>query len=198
MIKGVINVSGKAGSGKDTFADMLKTELEQKGYKVCRVNYADYLKYILTKFFNWDGQKDEKGRKMLQTIGTDVIRKRNPDFWVEIVAYTIQYLSDYFDFVICGDCRFPNENDYWVEQWSSISPFDSAVKQVFSINITRLNFETKLTTEQLQHSSENAMKDYVFDYEVLNDTLEGLKETAQAITEDILNHYVYIKPAEQL
>ena len=36
-----ITISGKAGHGKDTFAENLKKNLEAKGYRVCVFHYAD-------------------------------------------------------------------------------------------------------------------------------------------------------------
>lgn len=185
MIKGIINISGLAGSGKDTFADMLKLEFQKQDFKVLRINYADYLKFICQKYFDWDGNKDEAGRSLLQKVGTDIVRRNNPDFWVELVAYTALQFGDYFDFVICGDCRFPNENNYWIEEVEAIT---------YTINIVRPDLETKLTPEQTQHASETSMQDYPFNYTVMNTgTLEELQNSAETVVQNILSEYIYIK-----
>ena len=74
----VIMISGKAESGKDFTASILKEELEKKGRKILIVHYADYLKFIAKEYFGWDGVKDEKGRNIF------AYRKRSSS--VEVVV----------------------------------------------------------------------------------------------------------------
>ena len=81
----LILISGKAGHGKDTLAGYLKAVMEEDDKKVLIVHYGDLLKYICKQFFGWDGNKDEKGRTLLQHVGTDVIRKMQPNYWVDFV-----------------------------------------------------------------------------------------------------------------
>ena len=76
----VILISGKARHGKDTLAGMMKEELERKSKRVLIAHYADLLKFICKNFFGWNGEKDDNGRALLQRVGTDVIRKQNPDY----------------------------------------------------------------------------------------------------------------------
>ena len=178
MIKKVINISGKAGAGKDTFANMLQKTLEEKGKTVLRMSYADYLKYICTKLFAWDGQKDEKGRTLLQKVGTDIVREQDPDFWVRNVCDLAQLFDDFYDYVICADCRFPNENDFWQE-----AGFDT-----YTVKIVRPNYETSLDKEQLAHSSENSMENYNFDFQIINDTLEGLEVSVEVFALELLEN----------
>ena len=78
----VVLISGKAGHGKDTLADFIAMELKNRVQKVLIIHHGDLLKYMCRSYFNWDGKKDEHGRTLLQHIGTDVIRKQDPDFWV--------------------------------------------------------------------------------------------------------------------
>jgi tRNA uridine 5-carbamoylmethylation protein Kti12 len=84
-IKKIILISGKAGSGKDSTANILKQKLESKNNKVLITHMADLLKYIVKTYFNWNSEKDEVGRHILQYIGTDVIRKQNPNYWIDFV-----------------------------------------------------------------------------------------------------------------
>ena len=65
MSKKVILISGKARSGKDTLARVLKDYLKEQGKDVLVTHYADSLKYICETVFKWDGKKDEKGRQLL-------------------------------------------------------------------------------------------------------------------------------------
>lgn len=53
----IICISGKAQNGKDTSAAIFKVELEKLGKKVLVAHYADYLKFICTNYFMWNGKK---------------------------------------------------------------------------------------------------------------------------------------------
>ena len=161
----VILLSGKSGSGKDFVANIMKEKLEQKGNKVLVTHYADLLKYILKTFFDWDGQKDEHGRHLLQYVGTDVIRRQNPNYWVDFVKDIIIMFSNNWDYILIPDARFPNE----------ITRMFCSNFRTISIRITRLNYISKLTDEQQQHESETALDSYSFDYYMTNDgTLDGV------------------------
>ena len=84
----ILLVSAKAQHGKDSVAEIAKEQLELKGKKVLICHYADLLKYICKTFFDWDGNKDDKGRTLLQYVGTDVIRNKNhaPNYWVGFIV----------------------------------------------------------------------------------------------------------------
>lgn len=56
----VILISGKARSGKDSFANALSKILQSKDKKVLITHYADLLKYVCRQFFDWNGEKDEQ------------------------------------------------------------------------------------------------------------------------------------------
>lgn len=151
----IIALGGKARSGKDSAGLMIKNSLEDRGYKVVIVHYADYLKYILAKYYDWDGQKDERGRKLLQYMGTDKVRNRDPGFWVNTVIKLIKTVLDGdFDYVVIPDTRFPNEID---------GPKSDGLDTV-GVRIYRTDFESNLTSEQKAHISETALDDYKFDY----------------------------------
>ena len=121
----VITISGKAQNGKDTTAGFLKDALEADGYSVLITHYGDLLKYICQKFFNWNGEKDEKGRSLLQYVGTDVIRAKSPNYWADFIVNFFSMFQDEWDYVILPDCRFPNE--YELFKYSGIdTPWLSA------------------------------------------------------------------------
>ena len=161
----VILLSAKSGHGKDFIANIMKEKLEQKGNKVLITHYADLLKYILKTFFDWDGQKDEHGRHLLQYVGTDVIRKQNPNYWVNFVKDIITMFSNEWDYILIPDTRFPNEvTEMYCDNFRTIS-----------VRIRRINYTSKLTEEQQQHESETALDNYPFDYYMTNDgTLKGI------------------------
>jgi hypothetical protein len=72
-----ISISGLATSGKDTFADYL---LDKFPYR--KDHFARPLKDAASYWFGWDGQKDDKGRKLLQLLGTEVGRGYFNAIWL--------------------------------------------------------------------------------------------------------------------
>lgn len=168
----VFLISGKAQHGKDTLAGMLKEELDKINKKCLIVHYADLLKYLAKQYFDWDGKKDEKGRLILQQFGTDVVRKRDPDFWVDF-AIRFNWLLDFmgYEYIIIPDTRFPNE----IEKMQHV--FNCS-----TIRINRPNFDNGLTAKQKAHASETALDNYIFLYSVSNDKdFEKLHQAAVSI-----------------
>lgn len=162
----VILISGKAQNGKDTVAAYMREKLTEDKHRVLITHYADLLKYICRSYFGWDGVKDEKGRKMLQYVGTDVIRKENPSLWVDFVALMLKYFHENWDYVIIPDCRFPNE----------VSKMRDSGFDTLYLRVIRSNFASPLTEEQQKHPSETALDGYDTDYCIDNNgTLSELK-----------------------
>lgn len=172
----IILISGYAQNGKDSTANILKEFLEQDGQKVLITHFADLLKYICKTFFGWDGKKNEKGRQLLQYVGTDVIRKKNPSFWVRFIADILIMFEEHWDWVLIPDCRFPNE----IEVIKGL--FDT-----FTIRVNRLNFISPLTPEQQNHPSEIALDNYQFDYYI--DSESGLDN----LRKEVEKMYRYLK-----
>lgn len=162
----ILCLSGKAQHGKDTVATMLTDSLEGLGNKVLTIHYADLLKFICKTYLKWDGEKDERGRTLLQWVGTDNIRRKSPNYWVDNVIEILQFFPDEWDYVIIPDCRFPNEIHQMKEAFPTVH-----------IRVIRTNFESPLTEEQQHHESEVALDDESPDYSLLNEgTLDDLRE----------------------
>ena len=146
----VVLISGKAQSGKDTTAAIMKGYLESVyNRRVLITHYADLLKYICKAFFGWDGNKDERGRSLLQHVGTDVIRKHDPSFLSKFLIRIGTMFDDYWDYVIIPDVRFPNEISDW-----RLFGF-----KVLHVRIERPEFDNGLTDEQKMHQTETALDD---------------------------------------
>lgn len=154
----VIVLSGKARHGKTSTGELLKEALEADGYRVLITHYADLLKYVCKQFFGWDGVKDERGRSILQYVGTDVVRKQAPDFWVGFVSSILKLFYNNWDFVLIPDCRFPNE----------IQKLKSEGFYVTHLRVVREDFDNGLTEEQKQHPSETALDDVEPDAYIMN------------------------------
>lgn len=163
----VICISGKAQHGKDTSAKFLKDILEKNGQRVLITHYGDLVKYIATTFFGWNGVKDEAGRTILQTVGTERVRNKVPNYWVKFVSDILYLFPDEWDYVLIPDCRFPNEVDYLREHGLNVT----------HVRVRRDNFDNGLTDEQKNHPSETSLDDVKPDYIFVNDgTLEDLEK----------------------
>jgi hypothetical protein len=170
----VICISGKAQHGKDTFAKMLEEELLKKEKTVLIAHFADLVKYICKTIFGWDGEKDDKGRAILQYVGTDVVRKKNPNYWVKFIIDILTMFNTDWDYILIPDCRFPNEYELF-----KTSGLDASL-----IRVNRPNFESKLPKEQKEHISETALDNYPYDYLIDEDnTLEYLHKKANELSE---------------
>jgi dephospho-CoA kinase len=176
-VKNAIFLSGKAEAGKTTVANMLKKRLENTGNKVVLINFADYLKYVAKKYFNWDGSKNTNGRSLLQKIGTDIVRNRQPKFWAETVARFIDVFSEDFDYFITDDTRFIEE----------INCLKSYCLPSIAIRVKRLNFENHLTEKQRQHPSETSLDNYPFEYIIESES--GLNNLSKEVDKFINSYF---------
>lgn len=167
----VICISGKAESGKTTFSEILKRQLEQYHKRVLIIHYGDYLKFVAEKYFQWNGKKDEQGRQILQILGTEKARNNNPDIWVNVAAELIFALKPDYDFVLIPDSRFENEVEVMKQRGLN----------TISIRIERPAHKSKLTDEQKNHRSETSLDDFNFDYCLFNaGGLDQFNETVKA------------------
>lgn len=173
----IYTLSGKAEHGKNFTANIISSYYKEEYNKqVCQLANGDYLKF-LAKLAGWNGGKDEKGRKFLQEFGTEYIRNEiNDDFWVDEVIQQIDILSRYYDTFVITDTRFPNEIAKLEKRFG--------IENVVNIRVVRYDsigndfweeHKSNLTEEQLNHPSETALNDYIFDYVLVNHVgLEGM------------------------
>lgn len=177
----IITISGKARYGKDTTANQIKWQLEDRGCTVLITHYADVLKFICKNFFGWDGQKNEEGRTLLQYVGTDVVRKKNPNYWVEFMTSVLDMFPNEWDYVVIPDCRFPNEINDLKDRYN-----------VCSLVVDRgTDFDNGLSEEQKKHKSEVALDNYKFDYKIDNSgTLEELEEIVDKFLQKYLENEI--------
>lgn len=183
-MRGTIILSGKSGSGKDQVANFIKEEMAKHDKKVLIIHYADAVKWFCRDFLDWDGKKDEVGRTLLQTVGTNIVRTKHPNFWTGIVVGLIQAWEPYsnFDIAVIPDARFPNEVDISLQELSNS----------VSVRIERKNedgtpwINPLLTEDQRNHPSETSLDCYAFDYIIQNEEgLDTLRESAISILKDM-------------
>ena len=112
-------------------------------YKLSLIHiYGDLVKYVCKTFFGWDGKKDEKGRTLLQRVGTDKIRAVSPDYWVDFIVSILDIFCDEWDYVLIPDTRFPNEYEI----------YETYGMDAILLRVVRPNFVSPLTEEQQKHA----------------------------------------------
>jgi len=107
MDKLLIGLCGYAKVGKTTTCSELLSLIPNG--KI--LSFAEPVKQIATDSFGWDGLKDEKGRRLLQLIGTDVGRSYNPNIWVDMWKSKVRILLSTETSILVDDVRFQNEVD---------------------------------------------------------------------------------------
>lgn len=163
----VVAISGKAESGKDTIAKEIKYLLEEQNYKVMIIHFADVLKFVCRQYFDWDGQKDDYGRSLLQQVGTEMREKNNPNMWVNITKELIRGIGAEFDWVLVPDTRFKEEINMLNEYFDCTS-IRVLRQDIDSYGISHVHINN-LTDEQRAHKSERDLDDYKFDLFITND-----------------------------
>lgn len=157
-MKQLIAISGKAQHGKDTTGAYIAQKLTEDGHRVIVAHYADLVKYVCKTFFGWDGQKDEAGRHLLQYVGTDVVRRQDPNYWVDFIIRIVSFFGENWDYIIIPDTRFPNE----------IERLRESGLPVTHIRVVRPDFVSPLTEEQQKHPSETSLDNYPADAYIIN------------------------------
>ena len=181
-----IGVSGKARSGKDTFAEMLATELNREAYPpYVMMAFANELKLRCQAAFDltweqlWGNDKeieDERypkpdgagfwtTREIMQNYGA-FYRSIDGQFWIKNL-FKVAEEKDYTN-VIVTDVRYVNEADFIADRGG------------FIIRVER---EDKDRIHNIEHPSETELDDYKrFDFIVMNDsTLDDLKVSAAKV-----------------
>jgi hypothetical protein len=169
-------ICGKARAGKDTFAKLIKQEEEKDNNKVCILKLTAPLYSWAEDYFNYDKEKDEKPRELLQTLGYDILqlKLKKKDFLLDYLITTIEVLDNYYDVGLITDGRLVHEIEVLKEKYPNIKTILLTNKQ-----------DNKLTNKEKNHQTEIDLDDYKdFDYIVENKDMESLKLETLKIAED--------------
>jgi hypothetical protein len=93
-------------SGKDTVADYL---VEKYGFY--KVAFADELKLLCSDYFNWNGVKDNNGRKLLIDVA-QAAKNIDPNFWAKKTYKNIKDNGLENRDIVVSDFRF--EEELWI------------------------------------------------------------------------------------
>lgn len=123
-----IALVGNAGSGKDTVSDIISSQYEDtfsvafadelkrmcseminniaRSYEIPNIWFSTYA----TKLYSQDESKDLL-RPLWQWFGTDLVRNKFPNYWINRLAVRINSNS-YAQNIVITDCRFENEAEW--------------------------------------------------------------------------------------
>lgn len=156
-----IALIGKAGSGKDTVALLLKEHIPD----LHRLAFADPMKEFYHYIFNVP--PEPKPRQGYQWFGQEM-RKHDPDVWVRQLASRYLHVKERYGGcpVVITDVRQPNEH-----QWCRENGF--VIVRVFASDETRIrrlkqrgdNFKP----EDLNHETERYVDEFKHDFLIDND-----------------------------
>ncbi len=163
----VILISGKAGSGKDEVAKLLKMYL---GNTVI-TKLAKYIKLFATEMTDWDGKEDDKPRTFLQEMG-DNLRLLDKNFLTKRMIEDFKLYEKFYDYVIISDVRLVNEIEYIKANYLN----------VVTIRVNAKESTRKLTEKEKEHITETELDNYNnFDYVIENDFKDDLKDEVKEI-----------------
>lgn len=167
----IIIISGKARSGKNEIASILKNKLKEK---TIIISYASYLKEYAKEIIGWDGNEESKPRTFLQQIG-DLVKEIDSDFLINRIIEDIEVYKNYFTNIIISDARFVNE----------IEKIKNKYEEVITIHVEGL--DSDLTEEQKKHNTETSLDEYNnYDFIIKNDgDLYSLENKINNILEEL-------------
>jgi len=159
-------VAGKAGSGKNEVAKLIKEFYIYKHQQSAITHYSKYIKNFALELTDWDGTDGNKPRSFMQEIG-DKIRQKDPNYFTGNMIRDIEVYSDYVHNLIISDVRMPNEIEEIKENYD----------EVYAIYVVNQFGSSKLSIQEQSHITETALEGYdEFDYTIANDSLATLKE----------------------
>jgi hypothetical protein len=156
----IVGITGRIGQGKSTAGKILAAQYP----KATVLPFAKAVKDSAITL-GWDGKKDDKGRRLLQLLGTEIGRQCiDENIWVNKWLSVVHMADD--DILIADDVRFPNE-----------------IKAIRELNGTVLNIYNrhKKQSDADTHDSERQQLDW--DYRISNKSgMKDLTLNIQAFT----------------
>lgn len=184
-----ILINGKKRSGKDHFATLIQSELDDRGFTSEIISYADPMKLILAETFDitldeLEEYKSEaahigiKGRKntsrykqvtnmrsVIQKFGTDAMKTFfGENVWVDLLLQSADNTEA--DYIIIPDFRFNTE---YIEDSLTIKINNREIKDDYNSG----------------HISENDLNDFEFDITIDNTGYTLTQDTASDILDEL-------------
>lgn len=172
----IICFTGHAQNGKDTSADQMEIILHNRGYSTQRISFAEKLKKD-AKYLGWDGNKDERGRRILQTLGDVEKAYHGQNYFGEYLANEIVNGKYDAEVLLLTDMRFKCEMELF-----ELLPkkYPDKIRKVHFFRIIRPkndSWDDGLTEEARHHISEVDLDDVNFEHVLYNSsTIDSLRE----------------------
>jgi hypothetical protein len=167
--------SGKAGTGKSFCSDLAMKVCNELGIPTYKSPFAQGVKAV-ARSMGWDGQKDDKGRLLLQAIGR-AGRAYDINVWAKIAFRNIESRAGYpFGAVFMDDWRFPSEISYVLDNELLYKPI--------TIRVHAPDRESLVNTPAYYDESEVALDKFNFPHVVDNRKTEF---TAHQAIKDIVS-----------
>ena len=167
-------LSGKARSGKDTVASIIKNYYKDKDSII--ISFGHYIKDYVKRVSNWDGSEETKPRELLQKLGIELIKNKiNDKLFINRILEDILVFSYFYDVIIVDDVRLMDEIKALKENYNNS----------ISIRVIRDSFDNGLTNEQNNHLTEIDLDNYNdFDYIINNKSYDDLKNKVESILKE--------------
>lgn len=167
----VFLIAGKAGSGKNEVANIIKEELPNTVITA----FSKYIKLFTLELTDWDGDDSNKPREFLQNMG-DKLRAIDEDFLTKRILEDIEvYKREGISNVVISDVRLVNEIEYF-KKLNNI--------EVIAIRVNSNTSMRELTDREKLHHTELALDNYnKFDYIIDNKFDDNLKIQVKEILE---------------
>jgi hypothetical protein len=167
----IIALTGQMGSGKSTALDIIKSRKE-----AMYVKFAQPLYDLQTTIYNELGldlnSVKGKDRRLLQVLGTDWGRDKDPNIWVNAWQKKVLNLGGLGYDVITDDCRFINEAEKIKEMGGIIIKIQGPQRGEFITGTS--------------HASEADITKINADYTIINDgTLSELETKIDKVLEEV-------------
>ena len=164
----ILIINGKGRSGKDEFVNQL-----EKYVKVKRYSTIDNIKSIAKRYFYWDGQKDNKGRKLLSDLKIASIEYNNQPHEDMIKAIQEAKKKNY-DIFACMIRDIPEIEKACTDERIKNDIITICISSNRTQNITYGNV------------ADDNVYDYHYDYYLDNSgTLDNLKESVETFLNDL-------------
>ncbi len=170
-------ISGKANTGKNKVASIIKEVYNHRKIKTINLAFASYLKEYAKSILEWDGNEATKPREFLQQLGIELIKdKINSHLLIDRITEDIKVYSYFYDVITISDARLESEIDAIKDNFNN----------VIAIHVYN-NRSNNLTDNQKQHLTEIDLDNYYdYDYEIDNSgTIEDLKIVIENIIQEV-------------
>ncbi len=157
-----IILCGKAGAGKDTVANQLCAN-----HGFYRIAFGDKMKKVARELFPEEFRDGRKPRKLLQWLGTEVMRSWNPNCWT---SYVMRRVGGRGGNIVITDGRFRNEIEMAVVHGFTPVLVYAPEKDRYSRLLMR---DGEVDAATFAHKSETDLDSLDFTYVLSNSQCKG-------------------------